>query len=117
LGELRYYPPGEAYFGGEDVNKDGVIELQRFKPLQLSDISIEDFKKGRANIDTESWINALVSTIGLNYNNYDLRKKLIILSRMIPLSYFPWLIGILLAYAWSIQVAKNAYIRKFGTWL
>ncbi|MDI9475301.1 MAG: magnesium-translocating P-type ATPase [Natronincolaceae bacterium] len=35
----------------------------------------------------------------------------------LPLSYFPWLIGILLAYAWSIQVAKNAYIRKFGTWL
>lgn len=35
----------------------------------------------------------------------------------LPLSYFPWLIGILLAYAWSIQVAKNMYIRKFGTWL
>ena len=85
LGELRYYPPGEAYFGGEDVNKNGVIELQRFKPLQLSGISIEDFKKGRANIDTGSWINALISTIGLNYNNYDLREKLIILSRMIPM--------------------------------
>ncbi len=85
LGELRYYPPGEAYFGGDDVNKDGIIELQKFKPLQLSDISVEDFKKGRAKIDTESWINALISTIGLNYNNYDLRKKLIILSRMIPM--------------------------------
>ncbi|NMA04663.1 MAG: magnesium-translocating P-type ATPase, partial [Clostridiales bacterium] len=35
----------------------------------------------------------------------------------LPLSYFPWLIGILLAYSWSIQVAKNMYIRKFGTWL
>ena len=35
----------------------------------------------------------------------------------LPLSYFPWLIGILLAYSWSIQVAKNAYIKKFNTWL
>lgn len=85
LGELRYYPPGDAYYGGENLNKDGIIELQKFKPLQLSNISIEDFKKGRSNIDTESWINALISTIGLNYNNYDLRKKLIILSRMVPM--------------------------------
>jgi len=84
LGELRYYPPGMEY-DGEDVNKEGIIELKRFKPLQLSNISLEDFKKGRSNIDTESWINALISTVGLNYNNYDLRKKIIILSRMIPM--------------------------------
>ncbi len=35
----------------------------------------------------------------------------------LPLSYFPWLIGILLAYSLSIQVAKNMYIKKFNTWL
>ena len=35
----------------------------------------------------------------------------------LPLSYFPWLVGILLAYSLSIQVAKNMYIKKFNTWL
>lgn len=84
LGELRYYAPGSEY-DGEDVNKEGIIELQKFKPLQLSNISLEDFKKGRSKIDTESWINALISTVGLDYNNYDLRKKIIILSRMVPM--------------------------------
>ncbi len=84
LGELRYYSPGSEY-DGEDVNKEGIIELQKFKPLQLSNISLEDFKKGRSKIDTESWINALISTVGLDYNNYDLRKKIIILSRMVPM--------------------------------
>lgn len=84
LGELRYYPPGNEY-DGEDVNKNGIIELQKFKPLQLSNISLEDYKKGRAFMDTESWINCLISTIGLDYNNYSLREKLIILSRMVPM--------------------------------
>lgn len=84
LGELRYFPPGSEY-DGEDTNKNGIIELQRFKPLQLSNISLEDYKKGRKAIETDSWINALISTIGLNYKNYSLREKLILLSRMIPM--------------------------------
>lgn len=84
LGELRYYSPGTEY-DGEDVNKEGIIELQKFRPLQLSNISLGDYQKGRENIDTEFWINALISTVGLDYSNYDLRKKLIILSRLIPM--------------------------------
>lgn len=35
----------------------------------------------------------------------------------LPLEYFPWLIGILLAYALLTQVVKNWYIRRFGEWL
>ncbi len=35
----------------------------------------------------------------------------------LPLAYFPWLIGILLAYALLTQVVKNWYIRRFGEWL
>lgn len=35
----------------------------------------------------------------------------------LPLAYFPWLIGILLAYALLTQVIKNWYIRRFGEWL
>lgn len=35
----------------------------------------------------------------------------------LPLSYFPWLIGILLSYCILTQVVKNWYIRKFVRWL
>ena len=35
----------------------------------------------------------------------------------LPLSYFPWLIGILLSYCILTQVIKNWYIRKFVRWL
>ena len=38
---------------------------------------------------------------------------------LVPLSasYFPWLIGILLAYSILTQIIKNIYIKKFNTWM
>ncbi|MCP3757372.1 magnesium-translocating P-type ATPase [Streptomyces sp. TBY4] len=35
----------------------------------------------------------------------------------LPMGYFPWLIGVLLAYCTLTQLLKTVYIRKFGTWL
>lgn len=35
----------------------------------------------------------------------------------LPLSYFPWLVGILAAYCILTQCIKNWYIRKFVRWL
>lgn len=35
----------------------------------------------------------------------------------LPASYFPWLIGVLLAYCALTQLLKTVYIRRFGSWL
>lgn len=35
----------------------------------------------------------------------------------LPLSYFPWLIGILLSYCVLTQIVKTMYIKKFNRWL
>lgn len=35
----------------------------------------------------------------------------------LPLSYFPWLIGILLSYCILTQMVKNWYIKRFVKWL
>ncbi|MFD6114124.1 magnesium-translocating P-type ATPase [Streptomyces yangpuensis] len=35
----------------------------------------------------------------------------------LPAGYFPWLIGVLLAYCTLSQLVKTWYIRRFGTWL
>ncbi len=35
----------------------------------------------------------------------------------LPMSYFPWLIGILLAYCLLTQFCKKLYIKKFNSWL
>jgi len=72
----------------------GVLEYDRdskqitmvdFKPLQLSNLDFEAFAEGRSEFATEEWIDILVSTIGLNPDVYNLRAKLVLLSRIIPL--------------------------------
>lgn len=35
----------------------------------------------------------------------------------LPMSYFPWLIGILTGYCFLTQWVKNWFIKKFNTWL
>ena len=35
----------------------------------------------------------------------------------LPLSYFGWLVGILLSYCLLTQLVKTIYIRRFGQWL
>ena len=35
----------------------------------------------------------------------------------LPLSYFPWLVGILLSYCVLTQLVKNWYVRRFSSWL
>lgn len=35
----------------------------------------------------------------------------------LPFSYFPWLIGILIAYAFLTQFVKTWYIKRFNEWL
>lgn len=35
----------------------------------------------------------------------------------LPLAYFPWLVGILIAYSLLTQVIKNWFIRKYNGWL
>lgn len=35
----------------------------------------------------------------------------------LPLSYFPWLIGILLSYCLLTQLVKNWFIKRFNSWL
>lgn len=35
----------------------------------------------------------------------------------LPLSYFPWLMGILLSYCVLTQLVKNWYVRRFSSWL
>jgi Mg2+-importing ATPase len=35
----------------------------------------------------------------------------------LPLSYFPWLVGILLSYCALTQLVKHLYIRRFAQWL
>ena len=76
--------------------EDKTIIMTKFKPLQLSNIDVEEYIYARKYFSTDEWINVLISTIGLNYKVYDMRKKLILISRLIPM------------------VEKNVFMMEFG---
>ncbi|MDP0505969.1 MAG: BREX system Lon protease-like protein BrxL [Fusobacterium sp. JB019] len=63
----------------------GQVILKAFKPFQLPDIDVDEFVDARSNFSTDEWINAMISTIGLNCSNYSRREKFILLSRLLPM--------------------------------
>ncbi|TDX53234.1 BREX system Lon protease-like protein BrxL [Orenia marismortui] len=73
LGEVKYDPELKS------------IELIKFKPFQLANINVDDFIEVRSQFSREGWINALVSTIGLNHKAYSTREKFILISRLLPM--------------------------------
>ena len=84
---------GEIFY--DDEEKD--IRLINFKPFQLSEIDVDELKEAREQFDSEHWLNIMMSTVGLNYENYTRREKLILLSRLIPM------------------VENNVFMMEFGS--
>ena len=61
------------------------IIITKFKPLQYSNIDLQDFKEKREAFSTEEWIDVLLNSLGLNPDVYSERGKLLYLFRLIPL--------------------------------
>lgn len=84
---------GEIVYDSEE----GTTNLVKFKPFQLSEIDLDELMEARQNFDSEQWMNIMISTVGLNFENYNRREKLILLSRLIPM------------------VENNVFMMEFGT--
>ncbi len=71
--------------GKLELEEDNKIRLSDFKSFQLPDIEVEELIECRRNFSSEEWLNIMVSTMGLNYELYSRREKMILLSRLIPM--------------------------------
>lgn len=58
--------------------------IDSVKPIQISNIDIQEYKNFRKEFNTEEWIDFLMQSIGLNPEGFSFRTKLIQLSRLIP---------------------------------
>ncbi|MGL5639609.1 MAG: BREX system Lon protease-like protein BrxL [Cetobacterium sp.] len=88
----------DGLWGMGEISYNGTeTRLVNFKPFQLSDIGVDELKEARAAFDSDQWINIMISTVGLNYQNYSRREKLILLSRLIPM------------------VENNIFMMEFGS--
>lgn len=70
------------YLSGEDIKVRW--EIESLKPIQISNINIDDYIEQRAKFTTDEWIDFLVQTVGLNPDKLNRREKFIVLARLLP---------------------------------
>lgn len=71
------------YLSGEDIKVRW--EIDNLKPIQISNITLQEYIDQRKNFSTEEWIDLLVHTVGLNPDKLNRREKFITLARLLPL--------------------------------
>lgn len=71
-----------GYISGESVKVRW--EIQTLKPIQISNIDLQEYIDQRKNFTTEEWIDFLMHTVGLNPEVMNRREKFITLARLLP---------------------------------
>lgn len=69
------------------ISGDGIRvrwDIQTLKPIQISNIDLEEYIEKRQNFTTDEWIDFLIHTVGLNPEVLNRREKLITLARLLP---------------------------------
>ena len=71
-----------GYISGENVKVRW--EIQTLKPIQISNIDLQEYIDQRKNFTTDEWIDFLMHTVGLNPDVMNRREKFITLARLLP---------------------------------
>ncbi|HAB26808.1 MAG: TIGR02688 family protein [Xanthomarina sp.] len=58
--------------------------VESLKPIQVSNVDIEEYKSTRKEFSKEEWIDMLMQSIGLNPSEFTFRSKLLQLTRLVP---------------------------------
>lgn len=71
-----------GYIPGEDVKVRW--EIQALKPVQISNVDVQEYIDLRKSFTTEEWIDFMMHTVGLDPDKFNRREKFITLSRLLP---------------------------------
>ncbi len=71
-----------GYIPGEDVKVRW--EIQTLKPVQISNVDVQEYIDLRKSFTTEEWIDFMMHTVGLAPDKFNRREKFITLSRLLP---------------------------------
>ena len=69
------------------ISGDGIRvrwDIQTLKPIQISNIDLQDYIDQRKKFTTDEWIDFLIHTVGLNPDMLNRREKFITLARLLP---------------------------------
>ena len=71
-----------GYISGESIKVRW--EIQNLKPIQVSNIDLQEYIDQRQNFTTDEWIDFMMHTVGLNPEVMNRREKFITLARLLP---------------------------------
>ncbi|MCU0326625.1 MAG: BREX system Lon protease-like protein BrxL [Spirosomaceae bacterium] len=71
-----------SYLMNEDLKNSPWI-IESLKPIQISQIDIQEYKSIRKEFSKDEWIDLLIQSIGLNPEQLNFRSKLLQLTRMV----------------------------------
>lgn len=71
-----------GYIHGEDIKVRW--EIQTLKPIQISNIDLQEYIDQRKNFTTDEWLDFMIHTVGLNPDMLNRREKFITLARLLP---------------------------------
>ncbi|GAF04648.1 BREX system Lon protease-like protein BrxL [Saccharicrinis fermentans] len=72
-----------AYYPSDEKDASPWI-IENIKPIQVSNVDIDEYKDIRKKFSKEEWIDLLMQSIGLNPKEFTLRSKLLQLTRLVP---------------------------------
>lgn len=75
----------EYLYENDDSGKKSPFRIRDLKPIQIAAFDINEYIAGRKEFSTDEWIDFLMCTIGLEPSQFTRRRKLLTLSRFIPL--------------------------------
>ncbi len=67
---------------GEGPDPRWAIEM--YKPIQIANVDVDEFKALRKEFSTDEWIDLLIHSSGLNPCVLNRREKLIVIARLLP---------------------------------
>ena len=71
-----------GYISGESIKVRW--EIQNLKPIQVSNIDLQEYIDQRQNFSTDEWIDFMMHTVGLHPEVMNRREKFITLARLLP---------------------------------
>lgn len=73
--KLKYVP---------DDNAPSRWAIEMYKPIQIANVDVEEFKSHRKDFTTDEWIDFLVHSSGLNPCVLNRREKFLVIARLLP---------------------------------
>ena len=76
-----------VYNDAEDEGRSArPFYIETLKPIQVAAFSMEDYQQGRGEFTRDEWLDLIVRSVGMEPTHFDHRRKLFIVTRLIPMA-------------------------------